>query len=309
MCESLQLHQGPGLNLMFLTAAPLSWKYDAGSDKTQYVLQPGYTLYVRGNHEAEPCGSLLKPEILKLLDIVTCGLKNGCQVQLPLTEFLQLTGRKVTEPNKDVARRQMKEHKELLRSLSMDWVENEGGYIYSNVKLFDDIDFRCGYLYACFSEKMAEYLLDRPSMPLPLELLAIDGRSPHSYSLGRRCLLHKAINKGQERPICVRSLLAVCPRIPRPDPGKKWRPSELEKWVIAPFTNAMNSLEKRGILTWNFQTLVCRDDYEGFVNCMVEFQTRDTATPLLPAIPALPSEPDTKFVWTQADHDWFHALR
>jgi len=154
MCESLQLHQGPGLNLMFLTAAPLSWKYDAGSDKTQYVLQPGYTLYVRGNHEAEPCGSLLKPEILKLLDIVTCGLKNGCQVQLPLTEFLQLTGRKVTEPNKDVARRQMKEHKELLRSLSMDWVENEGGYIYSNVKLFDDIDFRCGYLYACFSEKM-----------------------------------------------------------------------------------------------------------------------------------------------------------
>ena len=46
MCESLTLHQGPGLNLMFQTAAPLSWKYDAGVDRTQYVLQPGYTLYV-----------------------------------------------------------------------------------------------------------------------------------------------------------------------------------------------------------------------------------------------------------------------
>lgn len=230
MCESLQLPQGPGLNGLFLTAAPLSWKYDAGSNQTKFVLQQGYTLCIRGNHEAHSCGSLLKPEILKLLDIAVCGLKNGCQVQLPLTEFLQLTGRKVTEPNKDVARRQMKEHKELLRLLSIDWVENEGEYIYSGVQLFDDIDFRCGCLYVRFSEKMAEYLLGRPSMPLPLNLLAIDGRSPHSYFLGRRCLLHKAINKGQDRPICIRSLLAVCPASPDPALMKSGGPAIWRSW-------------------------------------------------------------------------------
>lgn len=309
MCESLQLHQGPGLNLMFQTAAPLSWKYDASSDKTQYVLHPGYTLYIRGNHEAEPCGSLLKPEVLKLLDIAVCGLKNGCQVELSLKEFLQFTGRNVTGPSKDDARRRMKGHTDLLKLLSIDWVENEGEYIYRDVQLFDDIAFRGGCMCARFSEKMAEYLLDRPSMPLPLDLLAIDGRSPHSYFLGRRCLLHKAINKGQERPICIRSLLAVCPRIPRPGPDEKWRPSDLEKLVIIPLTKAMDSLEESGIFTWKFREPVCRDDYDSFANGMIEFQVQDTAVPSLPATPTLPAESNAKFVWTQADHDWFHALR
>ena len=45
MCESLKLHQGPGLNGMFLTADPLSQEYDAQSNVTKYTLRPDYTLY------------------------------------------------------------------------------------------------------------------------------------------------------------------------------------------------------------------------------------------------------------------------
>lgn len=72
----------------------------------------------------------------------------------------------------------------------------------------------------------------------------------------------------------------------------------------------MKQLVDKCILSsWKFREPVCRDDYDGFANGMIEFQVQDTAVPALPATPTLPAESNAKFVWTQADHDWFHALR
>ena len=141
-------------------------------------------------------------------------------------------------------------------------------------------------------------------MSLPLSLLAINGKSPHSYSLGRRCLVYNAANKGREwQPIRVENLLTVCPRIPRPKPQEKWTPSFLDRNVIIPFTKAMKTLAERGILTWEFREPVCREDYEGFANSVVEFRLPDAV------ISDPPVEANTECKWSQADTDWFLGLR
>lgn len=133
---------------------------------------------------------------------------------------------------------------------------------------------------------MTLYLLNCPSMPLPLPLLKISGKSTHCYPIRRRCLVHNAANKGQyPQVIRVRSLLAVCPCIPRAEPGEKWAPSILERKVIDPFTRAMDTLADLNILTWNFRDPVCRTDYEGFSDSMVEFQAQNAAAPTPPAEP------------------------
>ena len=131
MPESLKLHQGPGVNGLFLTANPLSQKYDDISGKAEYTLRPDYTLYIRGNLDEQPCSLLLKPETQKLLDILVCGLEDGsasCKVELPLEQFLQLAGYAVTEANKNYVRPQLKESIKLLKALSMKWTEKDGRY-------------------------------------------------------------------------------------------------------------------------------------------------------------------------------------
>ena len=309
MCESLKLHQGPGVNGLFQTADPLSKKYDDISGKAEYTLRSDYTLYIRGNLDEQLCSLLLKPETQKLLDILVCGLEDGsasCKVELPLEQFLQLAGYAVTEANKNYVRPRLEESIKLLKELSMKWTEKDGRYSHSEVKLFDEIDYENARVSARFSEAMALYLRGCPSMPLPLPLLAVSGKSPHCYPLGRRCLVHNAANKGQERQaIRVRSLLAVCPRIPRPASQERWLPSVLERKVIDPFTAAMDSLKKCGIFVWKFREPVCRDDYEGFSDSMVEFQVGLPA----PAGPVPADHADTKQEYGQFDYKAFLAIK
>lgn len=311
MCESLKLHQGPGVNGLFQTADPLSWEYDANSNTTKYTLRPDYSLCIRGNHQERPCGLLLKPETQKLLDILVCGLENGsasCKVELPLEQFLQLAGYAVTDANKNDVRVRLQKSIEILKELRIDWTEKNGRYPHPDVKIFDKITYQNGSVSACFSEAMALYLRGCPSMPLPLPLLAISGKSPHCYPLGRRCLVHNAANKGKERQaIRVRSLLAVCPRIPRPAFKEEWSPSILERKVIDPFTAAMDSLKKCGIFVWKFREPVCRDDYEGFSNNLVEFQLQ-TEEPA-PVSPIPVERTDTKRKYSPFDYKKFLAIK
>ena len=307
MCESLQLHQGPGLNGLFQTQYPLSQEYDAISDITSCTLQAGYTLRIPGNHQDFP----LRPETLEVLDILVCKLeenKSSRYVELSLEEFLPLAGYDITKSNKNVARLQLQESADLLGELRVDWTEKEGRYTYRNVKLFDEITCRGGRAYARFSKEMAQYLLNRPTLSLPLSLFSVSRKFPNGYLLGRRCLLHNVINKGREpQVIRIRSLLDVCHRIPRPDPEKKWYPSKLKNRVIVPFEETMKHLvDKRILASWEFQAPVCRDDYDGFADGMVEFQVRGTAAAALLAAPALLAESNAEFVF---DYDAFLALR
>ena len=308
MLDPLRLHQGPGLNGLFVNAAPLSREYDADSNMTSYTLRSNYTLHIRGNYLEHPARLLLKSETLKLLDMLVCKLgdsRASCGVELPLEEFLTLAGYPITEANKNAVRPRLQEHTALLGLLSMDWTEGDGRYIHRNVKLFDEINYRNGGVCAIFGEPMALYLRNCPSMPLPLPLLATGVRAPHMYFLGRRCLLHRAINKGQDRSLSVGSLLDACPSIPRPAPEKEWPPSVLERKVIAPFEAAMKTLADNGILPpWKFREPVCRNDYEGFANSMVEFQTTNDTAPTLSAESSESKEWHDSF-----NYDAFLAIR
>lgn len=315
MPESLQLHQGPGLNGLYLSAFLPARKVDTNPDTVTYALLGGYTLSICGYPQSAPESSdfPLKPEACKLLDILVCELGDASrtqsrQVELPLEKFLQLAGHTVTEANKNAVRPRLKESAALLGALSADWTESGGRYLHYDVKFFDEIIYRNGCVYACFNEKMARYLLNCPSIPLPLPLLSVSGKSPHSYPLGRRCLVHNAANKGREwQAIRVRSLLAVCPRIPRPGSEEKWVPSILERKVIDPFTAAMNILEKCGIFVWKFREPVCRDDYEGFSNSMVEFQLQTEGSS--PASPIPMECAGAKREYGPFNYKEFHAIR
>ena len=286
MTESLKLHQGPGLNGLFQAAAR----------------PKGYALHIP---ERAPDSLLLKPDTLKLLDILVCKLgdsRGSYRVGLPFEEFLRLAGYAVTDTNKDFVRHRLKESIALLGKLSVDWQEDQ--YTYHDVRFFSEITYRNSCGYACFSGEMAQYLLNCPIMRLPLSLLNISGKSRHSYLLGRRCLVHNESNKDRKlQTIRVEILLAACPRIPGPASQEMRTPSALERKVILPFTRAMKTLKECGILTWTFQEPVCRDSYEGFSQSIVEFRVRGNT------VSALPAEPAAKRVCGPFDSDWFHALQ
>lgn len=310
MHESLKLYQGPGLNGLYQTADPLSREYDEPSSTATYVLNADYTLHIRGYPLQAPGSPPLKPEHYKLLDMLICKLAENDesrQVELPFDEYLHLAGYAVTETNKNAVRPRLRENVTLLGALSADWTEENGRYSHRNIKFFDEIAYRNSRVYACFSDKMALYLRRGCSaMSLPLPLLAIDGKLAHSYPLGRRCLVHNATNKGREwQPIRVGSLLAVCPRIPRPDPEEKWPPSILERRVITPFTSAMNALTDCGILTWRFQEPTSRSDYEDFSNNIVEFRLQNNRL----HTPSVEEKENPACIWSPDDTKWFLGLR
>ncbi len=298
----LQLLQGPGLNGLYQTAALLSWEYDEPSKKATYVLSKDYTLHIQNYPSKKPDISPLKPEHYKLLDILICKLaenNESRQVELPFGEYLHLAGYAATATNKDDIRPKLRNSVALLGALSADWTEENGRYVHKNVKFFDLIVFRNSRVYACFSDRMALYLRGGCStMALPRQLLAISGKSPHSYVLGRRCLVHNAANKERLwQPIRVGSLLSVCPRLPRPKPGEKWSPSILDRKVITPFRSAMNALANSGILSWKFREPAYWSDYEEFSNSIVDFLVTQVSNPIFPPLPV---ESDDEFPYESA---------
>ena len=311
MLETLKLHQGPGLNGLYLSAAPLARNVDQDSDTIIYTLPGDYTVSVHGypQNGNKSRDFPLNPTTCKLLDLLVCELgdSKSRQVELPLEKFLLTTGYTVTEVDKNFVRPKLKKSIALLGALSADWTECNGQYLHHEVKFFDEITYQYGRVCARFSEDMAAYLRGCPSMDLPLPLLAVRGKSPHCYPLGRRCLVHDAANGGGQQAIRVRSLLAVCPCIPRPDSKESWPPSILERKVIEPFTAAMARLADGGILTWKFREPLCRNDYEGFSDSMVEFQVQaEGAAPVSP-MPADCS--DTKREYGPFDYKAFLAIR
>lgn len=275
MNNLLQLHQGPGLNNLhlFYTANSIPRSYCPQSDTTTFVLNSDYSLHIRGNH-TESCDKIFSPDICKLLDILVCGLESASpdhsrQTAVSLDDFIQLTGYKLTKANRDSLRPQMKEGTALLEKISLSWTE-EGKYRYKDVKIFDRIAYQNAVVSAVFTEQAAQYLLHRPVIELPHSLMSINKKY---YSLGRRCLIHQAVN--QERTcqrIRVKNLLAVCPHIPQPEPDGTWQPSILERKVISPFTTAMNSLADLQILQWNFQNPTKYENYDQFADSIMEFQ-------------------------------------
>lgn len=312
MLETLKLHQGPGLNGVYLSAAPLARNVDQDSDTITYTLPGDYTVSIHGypQNGDKSRDFPLNPNTCKLLDLLVCELgdSKSCEMEIPLEKFLLRTGYKVTEANKNFVRPKLKKSVALLGALSADWTECNGRYLHHEVKFFDEITYQNGRgVCARFSEDMAAYLLGCPSMNLPLPLLA-RGELPHCYPLGRRCLVHNATNKGKgTQAIRVRSLLAACPRLPRPASEERWPPCILERKVIAPFTAAMDSLADVGILTWKFRDSVCRNDYEGFSDSVVEFQVQ--AEGVAPASPMPADHADTKREYGPFDYKAFLAIR
>lgn len=277
MEKLLHLRQGPGLNNLhlFYSNRTIPMDYCPKTDTTTFTLRSDCFLHIQGSY-TEPCDKLLSPDVCKLLDILVCALgdelTDSCQAVLSLNDFIQLAGYKLTKTNRDAVRPQMKEHIALLEKIHLSWTE-DGKYHYKYVKIFDHITYQNAKIYAAFTEQMAQYLLNQSPIVLPRSLLRISKRY---YSLGRRCLIHQAINHTRTHQVLrAATLLAVCPYIPQPAPDEKWQPSILERKVITPFTAAMNSLADNQILRWNFKNPVKCNNYEQFSEGIVEFQILD----------------------------------
>lgn len=275
MKKLMLLRQGPGLNnvSLFYTARPISTRYCPQSDTTTFtLLGTDASLHIPGSHTA-PRDKIISPDVCKLLDILVCGLEDTspehpCHVVISLDDFIRLAGYKSTKTNKDSIRPQVKESIELLGKISLSWTE-EDKYSYKNVKIFERISFQNAAVSAVFTEQMAQYLLNCPVTELPQSLLSIIKKY---YLLGRRCLIHQAVNKERtSQAIRVERLLAACPHIPQPEPDKTWSPSVLERKVINPFTAAMDSLAELRILQWNFKRPGTYSSYEQFIDNIVEF--------------------------------------
>ena len=143
MLETLKLHQGPGLNGLYLSAAPLARNVDQDSDTIIYTLPGDYTVSVHGypQNGNKSRDFPLNPTTCKLLDLLVCELgdSKSRQVELPLEKFLLTTGYTVTEVDKNFVRPKLKKSIALLGALSADWTECNGQYLHHEVKFFDEI--------------------------------------------------------------------------------------------------------------------------------------------------------------------------
>lgn len=266
MLDSLLIHQGSGLNSLFLTAEAASPLYNKNENHTTYQLCKDCFLSMTGNH-TEPLSQLLNPDACKLLDILVSdlGTERPYPILLSLESYMQLTGRSISESNKKTIRRRLLDIVFLLRGMTLTWKED--GRIYQNVKIFDEICYEHRTVRARFSEEMTRYLLSCPNLKLPCSLFRISS----GYSLGRMCLLHSNEQQGGQT-ICVGSLLDACPQIPRPAPDEVWTSKTLKQKVISPLKAGLTGLVRKGVLLqWNIQGEWHCEDYASLTAGMVEF--------------------------------------
>jgi hypothetical protein len=232
----------------------------------------------------------LRVSALKLWDIIRIKFteKNKAhdgslctQVEIPLEEYMRLTGKPNTSSSMTNARRTAKEDLETLYGVSLDWTETNGARSHFKMRLCFAQGIVNSTIVFGLSPPMAAYLAGAYITHYPVELLKLDDHSANAYYLGKKLALHHGMYSNIENKsndiLSVASLLEHCedtiPSHERVMGGDR----NTKKHIIEPFIRGMDCLAAHGVLTWKF----CREkkapfegepaDYQEFINLFIEF--------------------------------------
>ena len=231
------------------------------NEGTATITKGNHTIHIKNFNESR---SGLRISTQKLLDACISVLteqnhyretgKINTLIKIPLKEYAEMVGIKVTESNIKDLRKRVSNDLETLYDISLDWTEGKGKNTksYLKMRLIGSQGIKNGVIHVGFYEPLAEYLINAYVMQYPLALFKVDERNPSTYHIGRKLIYHHSMDnnqlKGTAGIISVKALLDECPDIPTYDEIMS-TDRHLDKRIKKPFENALNNLE---FITWEY---------------------------------------------------------
>ena len=193
----------------------------------------------------------LKTSTHQLLDIITMyfttqGGKYN-KISINLDDFMER--RKLKD--KKEARKQIKRDLDLLSTLKATYSSKDKRDYYDE-RLFYGGGIVKGNILVTIGDTFAKYLIKCGIMPYPPQLSTINGNdNPNSYFMLRKIqeLKNMNVNKKNEDIISVRTLLSICPKIPKYE-DIKGAGSQIRQRIIDPFERDLDALEET--ITWEY---------------------------------------------------------
>lgn len=196
----------------------------------------------------------LRPSTHKLLDLCTLeftrqtdykGEVKNYSVIIPIERYMELLKIPNTKASKDKARRTITEDLQTLYDISINWKGKGKTPDHLDARICTSKGIIRGNIMLSFSPEMAKYLTEAYITQYPVELLALDGRNPTSFYVGRKLAYHHSMRNNQKRGtadiISLNSLIEACPTIPSYEEVME-KGRQLDQLILQPLTNALNSL-------------------------------------------------------------------
>ena len=190
----------------------------------------------------------------------------------------------------DKVRTKVNEDLEVLYDMSLDWEEEIKGKQgdYKKVRILQDFSLERGIVTMNFSEKIARYLNTSYITQYPKKLLTLDERVPLVIQLGRKLASHYWITNNQKRgsnnKIQVKTLIKGIGSLLSFEEVQKTDPGHWERRIREPLENALDILERKGILkSWELcnskgtpltNKQVEANDYKTYSECYIKFELK-----------------------------------
>ena len=214
----------------------------------------------------------LKVGVAKVLDILVIKLtkmnhykaKNSNTLKRTVTfsvkEYMTYLGIKNIDNahNRKSASKRLKEARDTLYSISLEWEENSKGKVinYKKMRICEAQGIKRRVASFTFTEGMAYYLNQSYIIQYPLGLLAISERNPNAYPIARKLALHNSIDnnikKGTADIISISKLLEVAPEIPTIEAVRKSNGSWTER-IRGALEKALDAIG--GVVSWECCTV------------------------------------------------------
>lgn len=290
------LHNAPTNELAALSNAPITQR---DSFTRESVIESGSVrLFI------EDYSELLAPRnsIFKLLDMCLIELartndyrsKKGAEnktVTISLDRYMELCGLDATnKPQKDKARRRVHEDLNYLYRFSLEWHAQGGGKYadFRKERICTIAELKKGIITFAFTDNLANSLNSAYIGQYPTAIFRLDERNKNAYPLGRKLVMHASNDynraKGTADILSVKSLLAVCPDIPKYEKVIE-EGRQVSQRIIEPLEKTLDMLMIGNVLTrWEYcnskgapltdEQLAARD-WHTFSKLFVRFKLKD----------------------------------
>lgn len=177
------------------------------------------------------------------------------EVRIPEEEYATVTGIKLTPENLRHCRADWRKQLSLLQALTL--TGGWGGGTFFSCELCGDVAVKNGYIYIVFGLNFARFLIGSFVSYMPRAIFALDNNKPILYHLARRLVNHYGMDNNRKNGtfniMGIRTLLDSCDEIPSEEEVRNSKTNRsLTLRRLKPLEDALNVLQERKIITWEY---------------------------------------------------------
>lgn len=177
------------------------------------------------------------------------------EVRIPEEEYAAVTGIKLTPENLRHCRADWRKQLSLLQALTL--TGSWGGGTFFSCELCGDVAVKNGYIYIVFGLNFARFLIGSFVSYMPRAIFALDNNKPILYHLARRLVNHYGMDNNRKNGtyniMGIRALLDSCDEIPSEEEVRNSKTNRsLTLRRLKPLEDALNILQEREIITWEY---------------------------------------------------------